>query len=57
MQWETVSNDSLSSRIANNNGGMHAVSELSHIESTFTTLEITFTTLENQLQGLTIQQP
>ena len=31
-------------------GGLHAVSDMSHIESRFTALE-------NQLKGLTIQQP
>jgi len=50
MQWETTRDDSLSSRIANVKGGLHAVSDLNHIESRFTALE-------NQLKGLTIQQP
>ena len=50
MQWKTTRDDSLSSKIANAKGGMHTVSDLSHIESTFTVLE-------NQLKGLTLQSP
>ena len=50
MQWETTRDDSLSFRIASGKGGMHAVFDLSHIESRFTALE-------NQLKGLIIQQP
>jgi len=39
MQWETTRDDSLSSRIASAKGGLHAVSDWSHIESRFTALE------------------
>ena len=49
MQWETTRDNSLSSKIASAKGGLHAVSDLSHIESRFIALE-------NQLKGLTIQQ-
>jgi len=48
MQWETTMDNSLSSRLAR--GGMHVVSDVSHLES-----KITF--LENMLKGLSLQQP
>ena len=39
MQWETTRDDSLSSRICSAKGGMHSVSNLSHIESRLAALE------------------
>ena len=39
MQWETTRDDSLRSRIISAKGGMHVVSDLSHIEYRFTALE------------------
>jgi len=39
MQWETTRDDSLSSRIATAKGGLHVVSDLSHIEPRFIALE------------------
>jgi len=48
MQWETTRDDSLSSRLAR--GGMHAVSDVSHLESKIAVLE-------NMLKGLSFQQP
>jgi len=46
MQWETTWDDSLSSRIAR--GGLHFVSDVSHLESKVAALE-------NMLKGLTPQ--
>jgi len=48
MQWETAKDDSLSSRLVR--GGMHAVSNVSHLESKNAVLE-------NMLKGLLVQQP
>jgi len=50
MQWQTTRDDSLSSRIISAKGDMHAVFDLSHIDSRFIGLE-------NQLKGSTIQSP
>jgi len=47
MQWETARDDSLSSRLAR--GGMHAVSDVIHLESKIAVLE-------NMLKGLSVQQ-
>jgi len=46
MQWETARDDSLSSRIVR--GGLHSVSDVSHLESKVAALE-------NMLKGLTPQ--
>ena len=48
MQWETAKDDSLSSRLAR--GGIHAVSNVSHLESKIVVLE-------NILKALSVQQP
>jgi len=45
MQWETVRDDSLSSRLVR--GGMHVVSDVSHLESKIAVLE-------NMLKGLLV---
>ena len=46
MQWKTARDDSLSSRIVR--GGLHLVSDVSHLESKVAALE-------NMLKGLTPQ--
>ena len=48
MQWKTARDDSLSSRITR--GGLHFVSEVSHLESKIVVLE-------NVLKGLSSQMP
>jgi len=46
MQWKAARDDGLSSRIAR--GGLHSISDISHLESKITILE-------NMLKGLSPQ--
>ena len=48
MQWKTARDDSLSSRITR--GGLHSISDVSHLESKIVVLE-------NMLKGLSPQMP
>jgi len=48
MQWKTARNDSLSSRISR--GGLHFISNISHLKSKIVVLE-------NMLKGLSPQMP
>jgi len=47
IQWETIRDDGLSSRISSAKASMHLVSNLSHIQSMFVALE-------NEIKRLTI---
>ena len=49
MQWETIRDDNLNSRYDRTRGGIHAVPELSHLESRFAALE-------NMMKGLVLPQ-
>jgi len=48
MQWETIRDDSLNSRYNGTRGGIHAVFDLSNLESRFAALE-------NMMNGLVLQ--
>jgi len=48
MQWETVRDDSLSSRLTE--GGIHAATDVSHLESKIAILE-------NMFKGLSVSNP
>jgi len=49
MQWESTKDDSLNSRCHGTRGGIHAVSDLSQLESRFFALE-------NMMKGLVSNQ-